>query len=299
MKKAVVLLTALIMLISFAACSNRDTDSELESSSIQHAETTTRENSVSSTTEVLTTEIQTDTASGTEKTTLQTFTPSETKTNEISAQSTTASAVSVDPSDWTKEEIVEFYKKAAAKSNPTAKSSQVMVLNKLIINNGEGAIGFFTKILEPAIRSVVQKNALNFDGITGGFHNLSVSDTESVKAYKSGEYTVVEMTLKNQTDGLHANEYEGTVGHAITVLGDISKVLAEFPQFDVNLDEADIAVNYVNASVKVKINKNGIIEKGTWKYTCDPDISNVKISGITVKTADAEIDYIITVGGGF
>lgn len=299
MKKAVVLLTALIMLISFAACSNRDTDSELESSSIQHAETTTRENSVSSTTEELTTEIQTDTASGTEKTTLQTFTPSETKTNEISAQSTTASAVSVDPSDWTKEEIVEFYKKAAAKSNPTAKSSQVMVLNKLIINNGEGAIGFFTKILEPAIRSVVQKNALNFDGITGGFHNLSVSDTESVKAYKSGEYTVVEMTLKNQTDGLHANEYEGTVGHAITVLGDISKVLAEFPQFDVNLDEADIAVNYVNASVKVKINKNGIIEKGTWKYTCDPDISNVKISGITVKTADAEIDYIITVGGGF
>ena len=220
-------------------------------------------------------------------------------TDDVTEETTTAVDAAADPSQWTSEEIVEFYKNAAAKSNPNAKSSQVMVLNKLIINNGEGALGFFTKILEPAIRSVVKKNALEFDGITGGFHNLTVSDAKSVKAYKSGEYTVVEMTLKNQTDDIHANEYEGTVGHAITVLGDISRVIEQFPQFDVDLSKADIAVNYVNASFKVKINKDGIIEKGTWQYTCDPDISNVSISGIMVKTADAEIDYIITVGGGF
>lgn len=204
-----------------------------------------------------------------------------------------------DPSEWTDEEIVEFYKNAAAKSNPKAKSSQVMVLNKLIINNGEGALGFFTKILEPAIRSVVQKNSFEFDGITGGFHNLSVNDAKSIKAYKSGEYTVVEMTLKNQTDDIHADAYAGTVGHGITVLGDVSKVIDEFPQFNVDLSNAKIDVHYVNAFLKVKINKDGIIEKGTWQYTCDPDISNVKISGINVNTADAEIDYIITVGGGF
>ena len=107
------------------------------------------------------------------------------------------------------------------------------------------------------------------------------------------------MTLKNQTDDIHANEHEGTVGHAISVLGDIGRVIAEFPQFNVDLSNAKIDVHYVNASVKVKINKDGIIEKGTWQYTCDPDISNVKISGINVHTADAEIDYIITVGGGF
>ncbi len=301
MKKFAALLTALLMLVLFAACNNQRTDSKIESTTNQQSENVTPEISDFSGTAELPTESQTDTASDTEETASQTETSSETETSttEPSAQSTTVSAVSADPSEWTKAEIVEFYKKAAIKSNPTAKSSQVMVLNKLVINNGEGALGFFTKILEPAIRSVVKKNALNFDGITGGFHNLSVSDTKSVKAYKSGEYTIVEMTLKNQTDGLHANEYDGTVGHAITVLGDISRVLAEFPQFNVNLDDADIAVNYVNASLKVKINKNGIIEKGTWQYTCDPDISNVKISGITVKTADAEIDYIITVGDGF
>ena len=118
-------------------------------------------------------------------------------------------------------------------------------------------------------------------------------------AYKSGEYTVVEMTMKEQTDDIHADAYAGSVGHAITVLGDISKVLAEFPQFDVDVENANIAVHYVNATVKVKINKDGVIEKGTWKYTCDPEISHLDISGIMIDKADAKIDYIITVGGGF
>ena len=174
-----------------------------------------------------------------------------------------------------------------------------MVLNKLIINDGDGALGFFIKILEPAIASVIKKNALEFDGITGGFVNLTASDTKSIKAYKSNGYTVIEMTMKNQTDGIHGKEQEGTVGHAISVLGDISRVLEQFPQFKVDIENASIAVNYVNATVKVRINENGIIEKGTWKYTCDPDLNHIDISGIMIDKADAEIDYIITVGGGF
>lgn len=285
MKKVLALITALTMLVSFTAC-GKNTEKE----------TTTVPDSPSYS--------QTPEADIPEETT-EAALPDNTEAAETSdvAEETTDTVSTVykaaDPSQWTAEEIVEFYKNAAAKSNPTAKSSQVMVLNKLIINNGEGALGFFTKILEPAIRSVVQKNALEFDGITGGFHDLSVSDTKSVKAYKSGEYTVVEMTLRNQTDDIHANEHEGTVGHAISVLGDIGRVIAEFPQFNVDLSNAKIDVHYVNAFVKVKINKNGIIEKGTWQYTCDPDINNVKISGINVHTADAEIDYIITVGSGF
>lgn len=282
MKRFLAVLTVFLMIFAFASCGEEKQVSALSTTVASvHEETTDAAEEVT----------VPDTEENTEAVTEN--------TSDISEETTASSQVIDDPSQWTGEEIVDFYKNAAAKSNPTAKSSQIMVLNKLIINNGEGALGFFTKILEPAIRSVIKKNELNFDGITGGFRNLSVNDTKTVKAYKSGEYTVVEMTLKNQTDGLHANEHEGSVGHAISVLGDISKVLEAFPQFDVNLDNADIAVNYVNASVKVKINKDGIIEKGTWKYTCDPDISNVEISGINVKTADAEIDYIITVGGGF
>ena len=217
---------------------------------------------------------------------------------DVSEEATSALNATDDPSQWTNEEIIEFYKAAAAKSNPTAKSTQVYVINELILNDGDGALAFFVKILEPAISSVVKKNATEFDGITGGFHDLSVNDTKSVKAYKSGEYTVVEMTMKPQTDPIHADAQSGSVGHAISVLGDIGRVIEQFPQFDVDLSNAKIDIHYVNAFLKVKINKDGIIEKGNWQYTCDPDISNVKISGINIKTADAEIDYIITVGGG-
>lgn len=212
------------------------------------------------------------------------------------AEETTANN---DPSQWTKEQIIDFYKTAAKKTHPKAKSTQVMVLEELIFNDGDGALAFFVKILEPAIASVIKKNALEFEGITGGFENLTVDDAQNLKAYQSGEYTVIEMTMKPQTDPIHAVATEGSVGHAISVLGDISLVLAEFPQFDVDVENADIDIHYVNPTVKVKINKDGYIEKGTWKYTCDPEISNLDINGIMIKKADAKIDYIITVGGGY
>lgn len=276
MKKAIAILMSLIMLIAFAACGakNDEIPETTESTSYEETQAVETSEKTDDSTEVLIDE--------------------PTSSTDVT-ESTTALA---DPSEWTNEEIIEFYKKAADKSNKDAKSTQVMVLTEFIVNDGDGVLGFFLKILEPAIAAVIEKNALEFDGITGGFANLEVSDAKSIKAYKSGNYTVVEMSMKNQTDGIHANEYEGTVGHAITVLGDISRVLAEFPQFKVDVENAHIKVNYVNATVKVKINQNGIIEKGTWKYTCDPEIKHLNISGIMIDKADADIDYIITVGGG-
>lgn len=276
MKRIIACLSAFALLVSFAACGKTEMPpqpEETESSIVSQPEETAMPEILPDITE---------------------FT-SEEETGET--ESTTVSKS--DPSTWSDEEIVEFYKKAAEKSNPTAKSTQVMDMTELIINDGDGALGFFIKILEPAIASVIKKNALDFDGITGGFADLEVADAKSIKAYRSGNYTVVEMTMNNQTDGIHADAYAGSVGHAISVLGDISKVLAEFPQFDVDVENADIKVNYVNATVKVKINENGIIEKGTWKYTCDPEIKHLDISGIMIDKADAKIDYIITVGGGF
>ncbi len=285
MKKTIALLTALIMLIVLSSCNKHVEETTTvpdETITSSHNHTTEKSNYAAQTAILEKTDINSSV------------------TTTVTTEETTASVqASPVPSQWTDDEIIDFYKKAAEKSHPAAKSHQVMVLNELIINNGDGALGFFTKILEPAIRSVVKKNAFDFDGITGGFKNLTSDDVKSIKAYQNGGYTVIEMTMKEQTDPIHADAYEGSVGHAITVLGDISKVLAEFPQFDVDVENADIAVHYVDATVKVKINQNGIIEKGTWKYTCDPEIKNLDISGIMVHTADAKIDYIITVGGGF
>lgn len=284
MKKAVALLMTFVMLALFTSCNNESKDPAPTAKNDSYSETEASANS--------------DEVTDVEATVAQPL-PSSVDTSESSTEVSTVPVIENDPSKWTNEEIIDFYKKAAEKTNPTAKSTQVMVLEELIINDGDGALGFFIKILEPAIASVIEKNALDFDGITGGFSALTTSDAKSIKAYKSGKYTVIEMSMKNQTDDIHADPYAGTVGHAITVLGDISKVLAEFPQFDVDVENADIAVNYVNATVKVKINENGMIENGTWKYTCDPEIKNLDISGIMIKKADAKIDYIITTGGGF
>lgn len=275
MKKLIAILMSLLMLIALTSCKESERPEIPESTSVSKTQKT---------------EMPDNTDEVTGKAVEETVSSADV------SESTKASS---DPSEWTKEEIIEFYKSAAEKSNKTAKSTQIMVLNELIINDGDGALGFFIKILEPAIASVIEKNAFEFDGITGGFANLEASDAKNLKAYKSGKYTVIEMTMNNQTDGIYADAYAGSVGHAITVLGDVSKAVAEFPQFKVDFENADIKVNYVNATVKVRINSNGIIEKGTWKYTCDPEIRHLDISGIMIDKADAKIDYIITVGGGF
>ncbi|MBQ2841585.1 MAG: hypothetical protein IJE72_00955 [Clostridia bacterium] len=285
MKKAITLLLVLMLSAAFSSCattggSPSETSEAFEKNTTEnhYASEAVSKNSVTETSEISVPETASSTA----------------------IPSTEAeSSITNDPSKWSKEEIIEFYKAAAKKTSPKAKSKQVMVLEELIINDGDGALGFFIKILEPAIASVIEKNELEFDGITGGFSALTADDAQSIKAYKSGEYTVIEMTMKPQTDPIHADAMSGSVGHAISVLGDISLVLAEFPQFNVDVENANIAIHYVNPTVKVKIDQNGIIEKGTWKYTCDPEISNLDISGIMIDKADAKIDYIITVGGGF
>ncbi len=207
--------------------------------------------------------------------------------------------LSDDPSKWSKEQIVNFYKQSAAKSHAGAQSSQKMELTNMVVNNGDGALGGFINLVKPVINSVVAKQELTFEGITGGYNNLVASDVASAKAYKEGNYTVIEMTMVEQTDGLYGDPQEGTVGHAISVLGNVATAVAEFPQFDIKYEEADIKIHYANPTVKVRINENGIIEKGTWKYDTQIDIKHLQIESVMVDQAEAEIIYTIVVGGGF
>lgn len=207
--------------------------------------------------------------------------------------------ISDNPADWSKEQIVYMYKQAAAKSHPTAKSSQTMTLAEMIVNDGDGALGFFINMLTPVIESVVAKQTLEFDGITGGFNDLVPSDVDTAKAYKDGKYTVIEMRMVEQTDGLYGDPQSGTVGHAISVVGNVATAVAEFPQFDIKYEEADIKIHYADPVVKVRINENGIIEKGTWVYTAQVDIKHLQINSTMVDKAYAEIIYEIKVGGGF
>lgn len=207
--------------------------------------------------------------------------------------------LSDDPSQWTKEQIVNFYKQSAAKSHATAESSQTMTMPKMVVNDGDGALGFFIDLVTPVINTVLEKQATTYGGITGGYNNLVASDVASAKAYKEGNYTVIEMTMVEQTDGLYGDAQSGTVGHAINVLGNVATAVAEFPDFNIAYEDADIKIHYANPTVKVKINENGIIEKGTWQYTAEIDIKHLQIESVMVDTAEAEIIYTIVVGGGF
>ena len=219
--------------------------------------------------------------------------------NKEDESATQKEEVPADPSKWSKEQIVEYYKQSATKTHPTATSSQTMELQKMVINDGDGALNFFVNMIKPAIKTVIKNNAISYNGITGGFEKLVPSDVKSAKAYKQGNYTVVELYMVEQTDGIYGDSQSGTVGHAISVLGNIATAVEQFPQFDIKYKEAEIKVHYANPTVKVKINDKGIIEKGTWSYVADCSFKHLEISGIMVDKAEADIKYVIVVGGGF
>ncbi|MBE6782460.1 MAG: hypothetical protein E7536_00405 [Ruminococcaceae bacterium] len=203
----------------------------------------------------------------------------------------------LDPSEWRKDEIIDFYKTACNKSTD-ATSTQYMFMRDDTLT-ADGGIGKFLDFAEDTIIAVMEKNSIEFDGITGGYKDLSVSDCKQANAYKEGNYTVIEMVMYDQVDDAYGNKFSGSVGHAITVVDGVAEVAAQFPLFDVAYEDADIKITYSNAILKVKINNNGVIEKGTWSYVVAPAINNLYIENLLVNNAGAVIDYKVTVGGGF
>ncbi len=295
MKKLTAILTAFVMLFAFASCTDKNNGEENKQP--ETATGTVGEAVTNNSGETVTKVI--------EETTL----PDGTATESTTLPETTVPPVSLssdNPAEWTTEEIVGFYKTAAINSKTKVKSNEKKSLVEMVVNEGEGFIGKFVEMATPFLVKALEDSQVEFDGITGGYENLVASDVQSAKAYKSGEYTVIEMRMKEQTDGIHADRYGGTVGHAISVLGDISEVeeaLAEW--FEIDFDNAKITLRYTEPVLKVKINKDGVIEKGTWSYTIKVNVSNLHVAAvrlpleITAETAHGEVDYLVTVGGGF
>ena len=302
MKKIVAILLVLSMMFAFVACKDDENTDPTETTDTV-AEATTDDQVVNSEDVDVETESSTDEdVSDEESTTGDVDEPSTDKNDKDDKNEeteTTTKPVSDDPADWSKDEIVAFYKQAAVKSHPTAKSSQTMVLNKLVVNDGDGALSFFLNMIKPVIDTALKNNTTSYNGLTGGFTKLVPSDVKNAKAYKQGKYTVIELTMVEQTDGLYGDAQEGTVGHAINVLGNVAAAVEQFPDFDIKYKEADIKVHYTEPTVKVRVNDKGVIEKGTWRYVSDIYIRHLEISGIMIDKADAEIEYVIVVGGGF
>ncbi len=293
MKKLTAILTVFLMLFSFAACNNEKIQDENKTEIVTDikGETVTDDAGEAVTKLVENTEIPTDSAS-------EGSTAPETTLAPVTLPST-------DPAAWTKEQVVEFYRNAAIKSK-SQKSVEKKILSEMVVNNGDGVLGTLVEWVTPILVSALKNSETEFDGITGGYENLVPEDAQTAKAYKSGDYIVVEMKMKEQTDGIHGDRYGGTVGHAISVVGDISSVEEALgDKLDIDFENAEIKLRYTEPTFKVKINKNGIIEKGTWTYTIDITVANLYVAAVrlpisaTVDSAYGSVDYIITVGGGF
>lgn len=287
MKKLLAILTVFAMLFSFVAC-NKDTNN-----------TDPTNEAVTDSSETVTDEQSDDvTVGSTDESVLAAEgTTGVTDTTEVTVPLT-------DPSTWTKEQIVEYYKNAAINSK-SQKSVEKKVLSSMVVNDGDGFIGKMVEMITPFLISALEDSQVEFDGITGGYENLVPEDVQSAKAYKSGNYIVVEMTMKEQVDGAHGDRYGGTVGHAISVVGDLAVVQEALPNFEIGLDKADLKLHYRKPVLKVKINKDGVIEKGTWSYVIYITAANLYVGArrlplsATIKSAHGTVDYIITVGGGF
>ncbi len=220
-------------------------------------------------------------------------------TDSASDVTTSETASAANPSEWSTAEIIDVYKKAAAKSNDSVKSEQAITLKDFSINNGQ-----YENVLDfvmPIMSKILANNSTEKDGITGGYQNLCEADVASAKATAVGDKIAIEMTMKNQTDGPRGNALEGSVGHAITAVGDIGVVTKQINDLGIAIEisDKDTKINYTNATVKVLVDKDGNIIKGTWKYTVDIRLNNYKVGKSTVETTSIVMDNVITVNGGF
>lgn len=204
-----------------------------------------------------------------------------------------------DPSLWTTEQIVLFYKEAAKKTHPSVKSQHSVDIRSISVNNGqyEGLFEFIT----PIMSKLIANNSEDKDGITGGYNNLTADDVASAKAYKSGNGTVIEMVMREQISGAKEDSNSGSVGHAVTVVGDISVVTDELKELGLPLDipEKSIKIYYTKPTVKVLVDGNGKIVNGTWRYTVEIRLDNYKAFGKAVETTSVIMDNTLTVNGGF
>ncbi|MBQ7580686.1 MAG: hypothetical protein IJU39_05200 [Clostridia bacterium] len=202
-------------------------------------------------------------------------------TKPATTKPSTTKPTTVDPANWSTEQIVDYYKKAAAATK--GKSAQTMSIQELpaILSPLKGVIG-----------NALAKSSTPFDGITGGYQNLTASDLTSASAKASGNYIIINMNAKEQIDGAYGKAKEGTTGHLVTVLDGVASVVdalgvsAEYPEGSVKLD-------YKNGYAKnVKINtKTGQIESGEWGYDLYANVNGAKLSFLTLRNVNAVIIY--------
>ena len=192
---------------------------------------------------------------------------------EAPAEETTEEAKKV---PQTKEEIVEFYKAAAAETDKGPVTTDFRM--ELVNLTGDGGFGKIASAFEGIVRNALAKKSTPGDSITGGYTKLTADDVASATATDDGKYTTVVIKLKEQTDGFEGSPKEGHVGHGITVLGSAQTAIDALEGVTVDASGGSVLLKYTDPTINVKIdNETGKIVSGTWTYTVNIDVKNVTI----------------------
>lgn len=300
MKKIFAAVLAVMMVLAFASCGGKEQEPETTQPEAPEVTEANLENEEIQLDDALTTAApaaETDAAEDAAQTEPAGQTDAAAVTEAAdAAEAETTEAASKTPE--TKEEIVEFYKAAAAASDKAGvKTSNTMKLEDL--QGGSGAVGAFVNLLEPIVRSTLERNSSTDDHITGGYKNLTADDVVSATAKDDGKYTTVTILLKEQTDGMNGKSKEGHVGHGVSVLNGMQQAIDELNGVDVDASGGTLSVRYNNAKINVKVdNATGRIVSGTWYYRANATIDNVKakigILSVTLKGASAVISQTVT-----
>ena len=195
-----------------------------------------------------------------------------------------------DPSKWTTQQIVDYYKFGMAmEDNADVMTDQSFeLIGKL---DGKAAI------LNSPVKLAMKLAAQPYNALTGGYWAIQPSDLKSADAHREGDYIVINLYPIDQTDGPNGNEHEGTVGHVVNVVqgidGFIAYVEENFSVLNAKYDDDSVVLKYSNAYAKdVKINTNtGKMESGNWGYTLDVYLDHCSMAGIDFENFHTTIGW--------
>ena len=89
------------------------------------------------------------------------------------------------------------------------------------------------------------------------------------------------------------------MGHGVSILDGVQTAIDQLEGVSVDASEGEIKLHYNNAYIDCKVdNETGKVVSGTWHYTVNVTINNVKakigIIGATLNGAKGVVDYAVT-----
>lgn len=306
MKKVIALLLALVMVLSFAACKKADetkpTDDKgntvAAGEAIEENVVPEDDKAEPSSEDVTDDKGEVATNSEDEKATTPDGKPDNNKKPDNGKKPVAQSGLN----STNAAEVAAFYVKArnASLAKPP-KGKQVMKLDGKLSADG-GLVGTVLPIAQPIINSALSKNSVETNFIpAGGYSPLKGSDITSCSAKVSGNYTIVNVKLHDQTDGSNGNKTNGgSVARGIGTLGSIDEALHELNGIELSKGRENVKLTYTNAYFQAKVdNSTGKIVGGTWHYLVKINISsaelNVKGMKLKLNNLRGAVDYTVTI----